>query len=311
MNKIIKMIGVAAMASAAALSMTACSKSHTTHVWGKWQHNEEEHWRVCTVEGCNAEERESHDGYPCEVCAFKAVAFYTGINDQAHVSFVNEANNWFAAGAETYNYFYESTNDWSKLNDEFLADCDIVLFLDTRPEDASQRAAFERYMQAGGAWMGFHFCAFALDGTEYAPDWDWYHNEFLGSGQYTDNTWAPTAETLKIDSHDHPATENLPDTIESAPCEWYSWELDLRENPDIEVLASIDESSFPVGNNPGEIWYEGDYPVVWTNKNYKMIYFNMGHNIVTYGNNSQDLSSSFSSEMQNQLIIDAMLGLAR
>jgi len=26
---------------------------------------------------------------------FKVIAFYTGRNDQAHISFVNEANRWF------------------------------------------------------------------------------------------------------------------------------------------------------------------------------------------------------------------------
>ena len=31
--------------------------------------------------------------------AFKAIAFYTGTNEEAHTSFVREANRWFAEAA--------------------------------------------------------------------------------------------------------------------------------------------------------------------------------------------------------------------
>lgn len=316
MKKIFKILFCLIFVLAVTFSITACSK----HVHAlEWRQNATEHWQVCTAYRCdNSFDKQSkpHVGYPCEVCgpAFQVIAFYTGINDQAHVSFVNEANVWFVETAMSCNFVYHSTNDWSKLNDSFLKDYDVVMFLDTRPEESNQRRAFEKYMKNGGAWMGFHFSAFALDNSAYNQDWDWYHNEFLGSGQYVSNTWEPTAELLRVETHDHFATENLPDTFQSAPCEWYSWEHDLRENPDITILLSIDQSSFPVGNNkekPWEIWTEGYYPVAWANNNYNMIYLNMGHNLVTYGNNSKDLSYTFSSEIQNQLIIDGLFGMTQ
>ena len=75
-------------------------------------------------------------------------------------------------------------------------------------------------------------------------------------------------------------------------------ENNLRINPEIEVLASIDPSSFPLGTGPKphEIWHEGDYPVVWTNWDH-MIYFNMGHNDIDYeGHTNATLSSTFSSK---------------
>jgi hypothetical protein len=52
-----------------------------------------------------------------------------------------------------------------------------------------QRIAFEKYMKNGGAWMGFHFAAFALTPSAYPQNWDWYHNEFIGAGQYKSNTY--------------------------------------------------------------------------------------------------------------------------
>src|SRR5262249_39110661 len=40
---------------------------------------------------------------------FKVVAFYTGTSDQAHISFVREANRWFPAKAATCGFSYEAT----------------------------------------------------------------------------------------------------------------------------------------------------------------------------------------------------------
>jgi hypothetical protein len=175
-----------------------------------------------------------------------------------------------------------------------------------------QRAAFEQYMKNGGGWMGFHFSAFALTPSDYPQNWDWYHNEFLGSGQYASNTWHPTSAVLKVEDPRHPATKGLPALFKTQPNEWYRWEHDLRKNPDIDILLSIDSSSFPLGNGPKpqEIWHSGYYPVVWTNKKYRMVYFNMGHNDMDYdGGTDRTLSYTFDNDTQNQLLINSLLWL--
>ncbi|HEV7926652.1 MAG TPA: ThuA domain-containing protein, partial [Verrucomicrobiae bacterium] len=76
---------------------------------------------------------------------FKVIAFYTGKNDLAHISFVNEANRWFPQMAAKYNFTYEATTNWNQLNAAFLARYQVVLFLDTRPDAPAQRKAFEDY----------------------------------------------------------------------------------------------------------------------------------------------------------------------
>ena len=38
--------------------------------------------------------------------------------------------------------------------------------------------------------------------------------------------------------------------LSSSPNEWYRWSNDLRKNPDIKILLSIDSSSFPLGTGP-------------------------------------------------------------
>lgn len=242
---------------------------------------------------------------------FRVIAFYTGINDAAHVSYVKEANLWFSSISEKYNFEFDSTNNWNNLKDSFLENYDVVVFLDTRPDSLTQRETFQRFMENGGGFLGFHFSGFALTPSAYPQNWDWYHNNFLGSGQYKGNTWRPTSAVLRVENRKHPATKNLPETFTSAPNEWYKWESDLRENPDIEILISIDSSSFPLGTGPKEweIWHSGYYPVVWTNKNYRMLYVNMGHNDIDYGKTEKELSFTHTNKIQNQLIIDGLLWL--
>jgi len=168
-------------------------------------------------------------------------------------------------------------------------------------------------MKNGGGFLGFHFAAFALTPSAYPQNWNWYHTDFLGSGEYKSNTWRPTPAVLRVEKNNHPATKNIPKTFTSSPNEWYAWKNDLRKNPNIEILISIDPTSFPLGTGPKqwEIWNEGYYPVVWTNRNYKMLYVNMGHNDMDYGGTNKELSFTFANETQNQLIIDGLIWLGK
>lgn len=242
----------------------------------------------------------------------KVISFYTAKNDQAHISFVHEAHKWFYKLATKNHFIYDSTNNWDNMNDEYLANYQVVIFLDTRPELPAHRAAFQKYMEKGGAWMGFHFAAFALTPSAFPQNWDWYHNVFIGAGQYKSNTWRPTSAILRVEDPKHPATKDLPVTFKSSPNEWYRWEKDIRNNPDIKILLSIDSTSFPLGTGPKqhEIWHSGYYPVVWTNTNYKMVYFNMGHNDIDYENKTnKELSFQFVNETQNKLIEESLFWL--
>lgn len=243
---------------------------------------------------------------------FKVIGFFTARNDKAHISFVHEANKWFSAMAEKNNFVYDSTTDWNNLNKEFLAQYRVVVFLDTRADIPSQRIAFQKYMENGGAWMGFHFAGFALTPSDFPQNWDWYHNIFLASGSYVSNTWRPVSAILRVEDQKHPATKNLPQTFKSSPSEWYRWSNDLRNNKDIDILLSVDSTSFPLGTGPKlhEIWRSGYYPIVWTNKKYKMIYFNMGHNDIDYENKTnKELSFTFNNELQDRLILNSLLWL--
>jgi hypothetical protein len=246
---------------------------------------------------------------------FNVIGFFTGKKDQAHISFLGEAVKWFPEQAARNGFHFDTTSNWANLNDDFLKRYQVVVFLDTRPEDPAQRDAFQRYMERGGAWMGFHFAAFALDHSVYPANWSWYHDTFLGSGSYKSNTWRPTSAVLRVEDPSHPALRGLPRTFRSNPSEWYRWEKDLRANPDIDILLAVDSSSFPLGTGPKphEIWHEGYYPVAWTNRKYRMIYFNFGHNDIDYEHKydttNKTLSHTLGNPVQDRLIVDALLWL--
>ena len=241
---------------------------------------------------------------------FNVVAFYTALHEPPHISFVNDANKWFQEKSALYHFRYDTTSNLENINTSFLGKYQVVLFLDTRPELPAQRNAFQKYMDSGGAWMGFHFAGFALTPSAYNQDWNWYHETFLGSGQYKSNTWKPTTAYLRVEENKHPTTKKLPPIFKSAPNEWYRWENDLRKNKKIKILLSIDTTSFPLGTGPkpNEIWHTGYYPVAWTNTQYKMIYFNIGHDDFNF-DTKQPLSSSFSSEKQNEFILNCLFWL--
>jgi uncharacterized protein len=236
---------------------------------------------------------------------FKVLAFCPPTDDGGHVSFMHEANKWFPSVAAQNNFTYDSTKTWSDCNATKLAQYQVVMFLDNRPDDATQRQAFQKYMENGGGWIGFHFAAFALNNSAVPQNWDWYHKTFLGSDQYSRNTWAPTTAILRVEDTTYPSTKGLPAKFTAQPNEWYAWSADLRTNAAIKILCSIDPSAFPVGTGTGaggasEIWTSGYYPVVWTNKNFRMLYVNMGHN---------DNSLTFGSATQNKMILNTLAWL--
>lgn len=232
---------------------------------------------------------------------FKVLAFSSGSYDAAHIDFQKEARERFPQFGAQHGFTYEQTSNWDRLNTLTAAQAQVVMFLDDSPHSSAQRAGFQRYMDNGGAFLGFHVAAY----NDAGGNWPWFNQTFLATGRFATNTWGPTAVTLKAENRSHPSLVNTGATFRSSVSEWYSWQYDLRANPNIQILASIDPSSFPVGTDPNQSWYSGYYPIVWTNKNYKMIYANFGHNAMNYQTNTR-LSSTFDSPAQNQFLMDAL-----
>ena len=174
------------------------------------------------------------------------------------------------------------TTDFSKYPYEKLKEYDVVIMPNAAPWSAAERAAFEQYMKNGGGWVGFHAAAY----NDRNTNWPWLL-EFLGGGVFLCNNWPPQPVLLELDTQDHQVTKNLPKDFIAPASEWYQWSPSPRDNADIQVLVSLSPKNYPLGIK--DIVYSGDWPVVWTNRNYRMIYLNMGHGDEEYIDATQNL----------------------
>lgn len=143
----------------------------------------------------------------------------------------------------------DTTKDASKFNADNLKQYKAIIFLSTTLDvlNDEQQEAMEGYIQGGGGFVGVHAAA----DTEY--DWPWY-NKLVGAyfKSHPNNPNVRKA-TINVIDKKHPATEGLPERWERSD-EWYNYK-DI--NPDLKVLAKLDEKSYEGGEN-------GDnHPIMW------------------------------------------------
>ena len=223
---------------------------------------------------------------------FKVLAFYSETTEPDHVEFAQDAVKFLVACAAREHFTIEATTKWEDLNDERLKHYQLLIWLNESPTRAEQRGAFERYMQHGGAWLGFHAAGY----NDKDTNWPWFV-DFLGGSVFYTNSWPPLPARLSLDDENHPVTAGIPQNFESPANEWYVWKPNPRLNHDVRVLATFSSSNYPIGFK--DVLTNGDLPVVWTNTKYKMLYMNMGHG-----------DKIFTSPTQNQFIDNAVNWLA-
>ncbi|WP_316737925.1 ThuA domain-containing protein [Pedobacter aquatilis] len=138
-----------------------------------------------------------------------------------------------------------------------------VVFLSTTGDvlNDKQQTAFEKYIKAGGGYVGIH----AATDTEY--DWPWYGK--LAGAYFVSHPEVQEARFV-IKDKNHPSTKFFTDSVWMHKDELYNFK-DI--NPDIKVLISIDETSYKGGKN-------GNFhPFSWYH-NYdggRAFYTSMGH----------------------------------
>lgn len=143
----------------------------------------------------------------------------------------------------------DTTKDASKFSGENLKNYRAIIFLSTTQDvlNEEQQAAMENYINAGGGFVGVHAAA----DTEY--EWPWY-NKLVGA-YFKSHPNNPNVRKAVVNVTDktHPGTKDLPEKWERSD-EWYNYK-DI--NPDLKVLAKLDEKSYEGGEN-------GDnHPIIW------------------------------------------------
>ncbi|MBC8153768.1 MAG: ThuA domain-containing protein [Bacteroidetes bacterium] len=149
----------------------------------------------------------------------------------------------------------DTTENAAKFTEANLKRYGAVVFLSTTGNvlDDNQQAAFERYIQSGGGYVGIH----AATDTEY--DWPWYGK--LAGAYFLDHPGIKNKETPNVQpgeafavNKEHPATVGFPERWKIRD-EFYSFK---NVNPDLNILVKIDEKTYKdglMGDNHPMAWY--------------------------------------------------------
>jgi type 1 glutamine amidotransferase len=123
----------------------------------------------------------------------------------------------------------------------------VVAFVLTTGDvlNADQEAAFQRYVQDGGGFVGVH----SASDTEHG--WLWY-GELVGASF----VFHPPVQdgTVRVTDRRHPSTRFLPRRWPRTD-EWYAFDRNPRRHA--HVLATVDEGSYEGGS------MGSDHPIAW------------------------------------------------
>ncbi|PRY84985.1 ThuA domain-containing protein [Mongoliibacter ruber] len=189
-------------------------------------------------------------------------------------------------GAEN-GFQVDTTTNSALINEENLEQYSAVIWLSTTGDVLNhyQEADFERYIQAGGGYMGIH----AATDTEY--HWGWY-NRLAGAYFWNHPGMGdphPNVQdgSINVTDRTHSTTRFLPE-IWNRRDEWYSFK---QMNPDVNVLMDIDEDSYQGG------YAMGHHPVAWYHE------FDGGRAFYTAGGHTTE---SFQEELFLQHILEGI-----
>lgn len=164
------------------------------------------------------------------------------------------------------------------MNDQELAKYQAVVFLLTTGDvlDAAQQAAFERYIRAGGGFVGVHSAA----DTEHG--WPWYGR--LVGRMFQAHPANQTA-TLVVQDGNFPGMDRFPRRFLFTE-EWYQFGPPRSEG--LKVLLTVDERTY----QPATEWggkpvapMGASHPISWYQRvdGGRSFYTALGHLPATYG----------------------------
>lgn len=169
-----------------------------------------------------------------------------------------------------HNISIDTTENAKQFNEENLKRYKAVIFLSTTGDvlNQQQQNDFERFIQAGGGFIGIH----AATDTEY--HWPWY-GQLVGAyfDSHPNGPNVRNGEYYVVDKH-HPSTDSLPDRFKRDD-EFYNFK---QISSAIKVLVKLDEKTYEGGTN-------GDnHPASWYQEfdGGRMFYTAMGHTNETF-----------------------------
>lgn len=117
---------------------------------------------------------------------FKALMLWNPYAETAHVQFDKQSMEFFHRLNYGDGFVLDTTTTLKTYTYEQLKEYSVIIALNESPSDHESRVLFEKYMENGGGWIGFHASAYNDRNTH----WPWYV-KFLGCGEFKANNWPP------------------------------------------------------------------------------------------------------------------------
>ena len=196
-----------------------------------------------------------------------AILVFSGTRGWRHDEGISGADLFFAELATERGFGLFTTELPGVFNTDDLSRFDVIVFNNVSGPvlNTDHRAAFEAWMQAGGAWIGLHGA-----GDYSMGAWEWYQSNLIGA-QFVGHTMDPRYQDGRLVklSDDHPVTAGLPE-IWIHHDEWYSFDR-APDMPGLTLLLGLDETSYNPTNTVVKEWptdlrmgeTPSQHPLVW------------------------------------------------
>jgi type 1 glutamine amidotransferase len=190
--------------------------------------------------------------------------------------------------AKEMGHGYFTTEHSGIFNDKDLARYDVVVFNNMTGDSLTpdEEAAFARWQSKGNGSVLIHGA-----GDASHQDWDFYHNQLLGS-TFVSHPMAPQFQEARVEvlAPAHPVMQGVPSEF-MATDEWYTFEA--PPSNEFMILAGLDESTY----SPKNTVYgdrsdlrmgptPADHPIIWSrcfgDSQARSVFTAMGHRYETY-----------------------------
>ncbi|MCY4536582.1 MAG: ThuA domain-containing protein [Bryobacterales bacterium] len=191
-----------------------------------------------------------------------AVLVFSKTNGFRHVDAIQEGVKALRGIAERRDWSLFHTENGAVFDTPILSRVRALVWLNASgaPLSTSQRNAMRGWIEGGGGFVGIHA---ALDDSH--SSWEWYQRTVVGA-KFIGHTMDHPRVPINVERRDHPAVAHLGYSWEWAD-EWYSFDRSVRNEDGVQVLASLDESTYDPRMKL--LWMDediamGDHPIIWT-----------------------------------------------
>ncbi len=216
-----------------------------------------------------------------------AILLFSKTRSYRHDEGIAGADRYFAEAAGDRSMGLFTTANGAVFNDAQLTRFSLVVFNNVTGDVLSpeQRAAFQRWIEAGGGLIAVHG-----SGDASHKGWEWYDRELIGP-EFIGHPAAPQFQSARLVNlaASHPVMRGLPAQWQHTD-EWYSFDHAAKIG-DARVLIGIDEDSYSPRNDVyGDVadlrmgGGPAGHPIAWLRCAGKgrVFYSAMGHSFTAY-----------------------------